>query len=279
LYFTLKPLITIEETEEVLNMIRFKSLIYREEEAKKLLCNIFNKQYFVIDVDKDMPAMVIKNLRTRISVKPDFILIHLGNPSIIPNIIPVEIDWTLKELQRHMPKICEGIPVCIDVFPQNIIGNNVIRMSFVLNMTKTLRCYGNVLLAPVSMLPIDSSISRVLIVLPVYTIRPTNERMHIKFIEDMLISLIYVIYYKKVKEPVIRQLIPMIFSIAFRLGIFQRYRAKDKNLLKNTLLRSRLEIIITDEKRSKKSIEAIIMKETYLDFVNIMLKVFSSIIQ
>ncbi len=274
-----KPLIIIEETEEVLNMVQFKSLPYREDEAKKFLRNIFNKQYFVIDVDKDMPAMIIKNLRTRASVKPDFILIHLGNPSIIPNIVPVEVDWTLKELQRHMPKICECIPVCVDVFPQNIIGNNIIRMSFVLNVIKALRCYGYVLLAPVSMLPIDGGISRVLTVLPIYTTRPVNERMHIKFIEDMLISLIYAIYYKKVKEPINRQLIPMVFSIALRLGIFQKYRAKDKNLLKNTLLRSRLEIVVTDEKKSRKSIEAIVMKETYLDFVNTMLKVFSSILQ
>jgi len=275
LLITPKSLIILEEIEKIGELEKYVSLIYNEEYAKELAYEVLSKQHFVLNVDKQMPSMLIENLRTKERLKPDFILMHLGKISIIPNVIPVEVDWSKRELHRHLNKICKCLPFCIELFPQKIFNNNIISMETALNIIINSRFYTNILLSPIILTVNEQYPEMIRIRLPIYTIKSFDVSQSAGFAENMIISMIYAIYSDKVEEQLVRQITPVLYTIAFKLGIIHKSRAWKKEILKNILLRSYLEITFTDNQGSLKKK---IMSSTYLDFVDVMTTVFSKVL-
>jgi len=259
-----------EEFEDIGILEKMHSLIYNESSAKMLLLELLAKQSFVIDLDKYMPLFLIENIATGSRIKPDLLLIHLGNAYPIPNIIPIEIDWNRRELHRHLIKICRCLPLAIDLFPYKIFDNNIIDVKMVIELIKDLRCYGDILLAPVIIKEHQSQ--NINIILSIYAINPlSNMEKGVKFVEDVLISIIYAIYESKIEESIARQLVPILYALVSKMGIIQRAKARKKEDLRYISLRSYLEILFTD---NKGSLREKILNSTYLEFIDIMTTVF-----
>ncbi len=211
-----RELLVIVERESLYD-IRTHGSIIRENAAKNILYHVLGKQCFIIDADKSMPNLFIENAFSRERVRPDFLLLHVGN-TLIPNVIPVEIDWSPNEISRHLPKMSRVVPVFIDIFPHMIFDREIISIKYVTELSRRARPQYNILISPAIIKGLDDS-SYVEIKIPIYSIRYHLKRnVHIELTRDLVFSLIYAIHYGFIEKSVSEKVVLIIYSIMARIG-------------------------------------------------------------
>lgn len=221
----IKHLLSIDETEELrsLELEGILSVGEDEKSAKKLIFMILRKFGYIIDVDKELPPPItFKSRKVYESVRPDFLLIHLGNYSQLPNIIPIEVDWSEHEIYRHLPKLARVFPVYIEAFPYQMGSSDKVKLKKIINYAKSVQPYYNILFAPIS---IQIQERHVRTIMPVYSLRHIIDNgIYEKFMIDLLISLLLLIHHGVIREESSLILKSIIAHIGYKTKLFSLLR-------------------------------------------------------
>ncbi len=238
----LHEILAFKELEYTWCLSKYGSLEV-EENVKKLLYDMLSKGFYLIDFDKELPRTFIENTSNHKRVKPDYILIHIGKRTIIPNIVPVEIDWSLREIKRHLPSIALVLPVFIDMFPLIIYGREYVSIKYVDRLIRSVKPLYNILLSPVT---IESYCSGgyAIVKADLFSIRYYIDRsVYRKMTVDLAFSLISAIYYDLVDRDLSRKLVPILYTILLQYGLISRIKK-----YAHREARVHLETIIVDRK-------------------------------